>query len=173
MELPEDLIDPRTETAEIEEDEGALLARMSWGLAELRAQQRLVLVLHYYEHLSYEEISRFLEVPVGTVMSRLHRARQALREMIQNMDTDQETSMIEEDKFKQEVLAEIAVLLRMFPGERSAQERLAVVLENSPKRLGDFLRNTDDGETLGNLALLLPAFGTRRFRLSARYLLFG
>jgi len=39
---------------------------------------RTVLVLHDIQDLGYDEIARILEVPVGTVKSRLHRARLAL-----------------------------------------------------------------------------------------------
>jgi RNA polymerase sigma-70 factor (ECF subfamily) len=45
----------------------------------LPAEQREVLVLAAVEEMSYEEISRTLEIPVGTVMSRLSRARKKLR----------------------------------------------------------------------------------------------
>lgn len=40
---------------------------------------REVLLRYHVDGASYEEIARDLEIPLGTVMSRLHRARQALR----------------------------------------------------------------------------------------------
>jgi RNA polymerase sigma-70 factor (ECF subfamily) len=46
----------------------------------LPAEQREVLVLAAVEEMTYEEIARVLEIPVGTVMSRLSRARKKLRE---------------------------------------------------------------------------------------------
>jgi RNA polymerase sigma-70 factor (ECF subfamily) len=45
-------------------------------LAELPAQYREVLVLRELEELSYQEIANIAGIPVGTVMSRLSRARQ-------------------------------------------------------------------------------------------------
>jgi RNA polymerase sigma-70 factor (ECF subfamily) len=47
-------------------------------LAELTATQREVLVLRELEGLAYREIAERLEVPMGTVMSRLYEARKAL-----------------------------------------------------------------------------------------------
>lgn len=52
------------------------------GLLESEADEREILVLHYYEGLSLEEISESLAVPVGTVKSRLFEARKTLREKL-------------------------------------------------------------------------------------------
>lgn len=45
---------------------------------QLPAPLREVLILHGFEQLGYEEISRVLEIPVGTVSSRIHGARRRL-----------------------------------------------------------------------------------------------
>ncbi len=50
------------------------------GLLALDAEQRELIVLREVEHLSYEEIMDITGYPEGTVKSRLHRARSALRE---------------------------------------------------------------------------------------------
>lgn len=50
------------------------------ALNRLSDEHRLVLVLREMDGLSYEEISGILETPVGTVRSRLHRARSQLKE---------------------------------------------------------------------------------------------
>ncbi len=52
------------------------------ALAELDEEYRVVVTLRDLESLSYEEIAEVLEVPVGTVKSRLHRGRLALRERL-------------------------------------------------------------------------------------------
>lgn len=53
--------------------------RLQAALNELPAEFRLVLVMYYFEELSYREIATRLELPAGTVMSRLSRAKGHLR----------------------------------------------------------------------------------------------
>jgi RNA polymerase sigma-70 factor (ECF subfamily) len=50
------------------------------ALARLSVEQRQIIVLRDYMDLSYAEIADVLEIAGGTVMSRLHRARMALKE---------------------------------------------------------------------------------------------
>jgi len=45
-------------------------------------------VLREIEGFSYEEISQILDLPVGTVRSRLHRARNILKESLQKYERD-------------------------------------------------------------------------------------
>ena len=51
-------------------------------MGRLPADQREVLMLAAVEEMRYEEIATVLAVPVGTVMSRLSRAREKLRRMV-------------------------------------------------------------------------------------------
>jgi RNA polymerase sigma-70 factor, ECF subfamily len=67
---------PDPETASIGADERRLLERL---IAALPAEHREVLLLRELEELSYREIAQVAQVPIGTVMSRLARARAALR----------------------------------------------------------------------------------------------
>jgi len=55
------------------------LAHVEQLLAALDQGQRDVLLLHAWEELSYEEIAEALEIPIGTVRSRLARARARLQ----------------------------------------------------------------------------------------------
>ena len=52
------------------------------AIAALPAAQREVLLLVALEDLSYEETARVLDIPVGTVMSRLARAREKVRALM-------------------------------------------------------------------------------------------
>ncbi len=140
-------------------EDPAMLARMSSGMAMLPPPQRLVLALHYFEGLSYEQIAEFLDVPIGTVMSRLHRARRSLRQILEGAVFSEESPMTMDDRFKEQLQAEIALLLDMFGQDRSAGQRLAVILRHSPERLAALLRATDRAETLENLAILVPRLG--------------
>jgi RNA polymerase sigma-70 factor (ECF subfamily) len=55
------------------------------ALAELDDEHRTVVVLRDIESLDYAQIAEILKVPPGTVKSRLHRARLALRERLRPM----------------------------------------------------------------------------------------
>ena len=52
-------------------------------LQRLPAEQRAVLLLVTLEDMDYQQVARVLKIPVGTVMSRLSRARARLRELMQ------------------------------------------------------------------------------------------
>jgi RNA polymerase sigma factor (sigma-70 family) len=57
-----------------------------WGLARLAPAQREVLVLFFLEDLSLREIAEVLGIPVGTVKSRLHKARGELRSLLEHTE---------------------------------------------------------------------------------------
>ena len=66
---------------QIEKDE-------EWGnvcqaVATLSLRHRVVIVLHYFNDLSIEEISDVLDIPIGTVKSRLHYGRLALKKYLE------------------------------------------------------------------------------------------
>jgi RNA polymerase sigma-70 factor (ECF subfamily) len=75
--VPDQAMGP--ESALIEKERVELLQKAMRSLPEAA---RSVLVLREYGGLSYQEIASVLDVPVGTVMSRLNYARNRLRELL-------------------------------------------------------------------------------------------
>jgi RNA polymerase sigma-70 factor, ECF subfamily len=63
------------------------------ALGRLVVPHREVLLLCEFEEMSYQEISATLAVPIGTVMSRLSRARRALRDTVQELQGGWRTSV--------------------------------------------------------------------------------
>lgn len=51
----------------------------------LKPKHRMVMVLRYYEELSYEEIAVLLKEPLGTVKTDIYRAKNILKEKLKNM----------------------------------------------------------------------------------------
>ncbi|TVR97464.1 MAG: sigma-70 family RNA polymerase sigma factor [Rhodospirillales bacterium] len=80
--------------AELQDDDAAVgvcggqearqaMVEMERAFNQLSEEHREVLLLVAVEGLEYEEASRVLDVPIGTVRSRLSRARSALRDILQ------------------------------------------------------------------------------------------
>jgi len=57
-------------------------AQVQMAVSSLPLNQRVVVVLYYLNDLSVQDIADILEVPVGTVKSRLHYGRQALKKKL-------------------------------------------------------------------------------------------
>jgi RNA polymerase sigma-70 factor, ECF subfamily len=77
----EDIEEPVDDAASVEENlvRRADGPRLRQALDELPGEFREVIVLREFEELSYREIAEVAGVPVGTVMSRLARARRRLQ----------------------------------------------------------------------------------------------
>jgi RNA polymerase sigma-70 factor (ECF subfamily) len=58
------------------------------ALGSLPLPQRIVVVLYYIDGLSLQEIAEILDVPAGTVKSRLHYGREALKKQLGLIPTD-------------------------------------------------------------------------------------
>jgi len=77
------LEDEMPELAQRASQGDALMVRdLDRSISRLPAEQRSVLLLVTLEDMSYEEVARTLGIPIGTVMSRLSRAREKLRAMM-------------------------------------------------------------------------------------------
>ena len=83
------------ECAEERLDARSLRARLLDALAALPQGDRDVMVLVAWEELSYEEVGTALAIPVGTVRSRLNRARGRLRELLGGVGNEHVTIICE------------------------------------------------------------------------------
>jgi len=66
-------------------EQGQLRAGLGQALAQLEDGQREVFVLAHVHGLRYEEIAAVLEIPVGTVKSRVHTATRLLRKALERL----------------------------------------------------------------------------------------
>jgi RNA polymerase sigma-70 factor (ECF subfamily) len=81
-----------TAAASFDEDtfDAEELAQMKAALDALPQDHREVLVLRFIEGMSYEQIAAIIGCPLGTVRSRIHYAKSAIREKLKRT-TDKET----------------------------------------------------------------------------------
>lgn len=66
--------------SEIERQE--IISQVKKGLDELDDSDREIIILKEFENYSYKEIAEMLEIPIGSVMSKLHYARKKLAKKI-------------------------------------------------------------------------------------------
>jgi len=83
VQVDDDVIDKAVDHAAADPEQTAVRSAemrvLSDAIAALPLQFREVLILREFEELSYKEIARVADIPVGTVMSRLARARGLLQ----------------------------------------------------------------------------------------------
>ena len=64
------------------------------AVARLPEQERAIVILRFYQRLSYDEISAVLGIPKATVGTRLHRAREKLRKMLAHSEGGTENEAV-------------------------------------------------------------------------------
>jgi len=64
------------------------IARLEEVIAELPPHYRVITLLRHDQQLSYEEIAEILQLPLGTVKARIHRARNLIRQMLKQKSYD-------------------------------------------------------------------------------------
>jgi len=148
--LPEDLpADPPTDRS--------IERAVSRALFRLSPAHRVPLVLHHLEGLSTQEVAAILDVPRGTVLSRLHRGRKAIEDMVR--EEWEERVAVRDPDLRDDVMAELEVLVELFRDRPQAAERLSVVLERSPERLRQLLSRDDASDVVERIGELLPRLG--------------
>jgi RNA polymerase sigma-70 factor (ECF subfamily) len=91
----DDIVLFEEETPESIHSRSEMLASVRTAIARLPLKHRQVLTLIDLENFAYAEVSEILMVPIGTIMSRLNRARQALKQMLEEEyhNTDSKTPL--------------------------------------------------------------------------------
>ncbi len=64
------------------------LERLDEVITELPPHYRVITLLRHDQELSYEEIANILDLPLGTVKARIHRARNMIQQMLKNRSYD-------------------------------------------------------------------------------------
>ena len=83
-----ELADPEATRADEAIERRQLAGSLAAAVAALPDNYREVVHLFHVEHMSYKEIAATLEVPIGTVMTWLHRARGKLRVALSELGTE-------------------------------------------------------------------------------------
>jgi RNA polymerase sigma-70 factor, ECF subfamily len=78
--LEEQLASVEDTQQEVERHEMALIIKEH--INSLPDKQRMIVILRYYEDLTYDEISKLMEIPLGTVKTDLYRAKNALKDRL-------------------------------------------------------------------------------------------
>lgn len=79
-------------TPEADNEKTHLIQRLHQALAQLNMEHRQVITLIDLQELSYREVADVLDIPIGTVMSRVCRGRQQLRQLLHDLEVSQITS---------------------------------------------------------------------------------
>ena len=67
---------------EVEQEDREMKKAIWKGIDELPDEQKEIIVLRYFQQLSYQEIAEILDKPIGTVMSSLHYAKKRLKGIV-------------------------------------------------------------------------------------------
>ncbi len=104
------------ETPETQHSKNEMLASVRAAIASLSFKHRQVITLVDIEDFSYAEVAAILDVPPGTVMSRLNRARQSLKKMLGESalnDTDSDNKNSDKENVQSRAVKSRAVKSRV------------------------------------------------------------
>lgn len=74
---------PRDEKYKLDQENVVLEA-----IGQMPDKYKMILMLRHFEQLSYEEIADALSIPLGTVMTQLHRARHQLADLLRPVESE-------------------------------------------------------------------------------------
>jgi len=83
-EIPRPIYDP-SDNPETLYEKRMIQEAIQRGLLKLRKEQREMIVLRDLQGISYEEIGELFQLPIGTVKSKLHRARMDLKRILERV----------------------------------------------------------------------------------------
>lgn len=86
--LEEVVLPAQTHNPDIEAERHEVQRRVHDALRRLAPDHRVIVVLRDLQGLAYEEIAEALRIPIGTVRSRLSRAREVLRALLKDLAAD-------------------------------------------------------------------------------------
>ena len=84
-----DEVSDDTDTTFVRASSSELSSQIETALAQLNPDQRLVVLLHHTEGYTLDELSNILEVPLGTLKSRLNRAQKILKRLLAMEPSDE------------------------------------------------------------------------------------
>lgn len=73
--------------------QGQIVSRVRKEVANLPMSLREVVTLVDFAGMSYSEVAEIVDIPIGTVMSRLYRARKTLKEQLMDLSLDENTPL--------------------------------------------------------------------------------
>lgn len=77
------LVDP-SDSPHVEAEQNELARIICAAMRDMVPKQRAMISMFHIEMLSYEEIAQTLDLPIGTIKSRMHRARYSLRLLLED-----------------------------------------------------------------------------------------
>ncbi|HHJ34982.1 MAG TPA: RNA polymerase sigma factor [Gammaproteobacteria bacterium] len=89
-----DIILTERNTPDIVHSQNEMLAMVRFAITRLPFKHRQVITLIDLEEFSYAEVATILDIPQGTVMSRLNRARQSLKKTLNESKTDKQQTRL-------------------------------------------------------------------------------
>jgi len=119
--------------------------RVMEAISQLPEPNRIVLTLYSIDGLSYEEIGEFLDIPIGTVRSRIHRAKQTLKKEL--------ADMVAQDFKKHEIDPEFARKVVNFLKEQ--QDRIITLWSDDMAVINDKISKTTHRNAISSFLTLI------------------